>query len=304
MNLIFGIFTAILRRGIMPALILGLGWYGGAKYGAPDLLIRAVDGLLARGEAVLSPIFDRGIERGGEIVSDAVAEGGEAAAGAVEQVLEDLAEPGEKTGDEPQDNGDAAAAQDEAAADEAAADGGAAATPVIASDGDIILCATHVTNAPRVGADGIVAKAGATVRKNGVTLLLMPATKSCLSSGFGIRDGKLHSGVDYFSDTGGDVLAAGAGVIRERVTRSDFGNMIVIDHGEGVFTRYAHLAGFASGVSEGASVQSGQLLGPIGSSGASSIVHLHYEILTGEYADAAGSFGLDPIDPFSLPSGR
>ena len=180
----------------------------------------------------------------------------------------------------------------------------AASTPVVADDGDITLCDISISNAPAVGADGIVRKAGATVTKNGVSLLLKPATKSCFSSGYGMRNGKLHKGIDYFSDTGGDVLAAGDGVIKERVTRSDFGNMVVIDHGDGVFTRYAHLASFGSGVTEGASVTTGQVLGPIGNTGASSIVHLHYEILTGEWASQAGSFGLAAVDPFSLPAGN
>lgn len=94
--------------------------------------------------------------------------------------------------------------------------------------------------------------------------------------------------------------AAGAGRIVEAVSRSDYGNMIVLDHGGGVYTRYAHLARFSSGVRKGASVQMGQTLGPIGKSGASTIVHLHYEVLTGDYDTSAKSFGLDAVDPLGL----
>ncbi len=334
MNIILAILGTVSKRGWMPVLILAAGWYGGAKYGAPDLVIRAVDGTIARAESVISPLLGRTVEQGGEIVADAVEDGGDYVAGTVEDVLEDLAEPPVEDGAEAdaapaEDAASEEAAPEEDGAVEAAAetpdasenDGAApeapesdvvepeaaapaATTHIVVSEGDITMCNTGISNAPSVGADGIVRKAGATVTKNGVSLLLKPATKSCLSSGYGTRNGKLHKGIDYFSDTGGDVLAAGDGVIRERVTRSDFGNMIVVDHGAGVFTRYAHLASFGSGVSDGATVSKGQLLGPIGNTGASPIVHLHYEILTGELVGAAGSFGLDAVDPFSLPAGN
>ena len=77
-------------------------------------------------------------------------------------------------------------------------------------------------------------------------------------------------------------------------------NVIVIDHGAGVYTRYSHLARFGRGVREGANVRQGQVLGPIGKTGASSIVHLHYEVLIGDYNTAAKSFGLEAKDPFKL----
>lgn len=157
-----------------------------------------------------------------------------------------------------------------------------------------------VTNRPRSNSDRVVKRAGATVRYKGVELLLMPATKSCLSSGYGNRNGRLHKGVDYHTQENGNALAAGDGVIIQRVTRRDYGNMIVIDHGNDVYTLYAHLARFGSGVREGASVSQGQVLGPIGTTGASSVIHLHWEVLSGEWNDAAGPFGLNPVNPFSL----
>ena len=324
MNIVLTLLSMISRRGLMPLLILGAGWYGGAKYGAPDLLIRAVDGVIVRGEAVIAPLLGRTVEQGGEIAADLVEDGSDYVVGTVEEVLQDLAEPPaedetaasdeEAPADDANDDAadvsasesadDAAAATEETAPADPAPEATSSASTPTTQSGDITLCNTGISNAPSAGANGVVRSAGATVRKNGVSLLLMPATKSCLSSGYGNRNGRLHKGIDYYSDTGGDVLAAGAGVIRERVTRNDFGNMIVIDHGDGVFTRYAHLSRFGSGVTEGANVSAGQVLGPIGNTGSSSIVHLHYEILTGEYAGAAGSFGLDAVDPFSLPAGN
>lgn len=161
------------------------------------------------------------------------------------------------------------------------------------------LCKTAISNPPSTRADGTIA-ANATTAFKGVTLLTAPATNVCLSSGYGTRNGKPHRGVDYFTASGGDVLAAAAGVIVEATTRADFGNMIVIDHGGGVYTRYAHLARLAPGVKVGARVAQGERLGPIGATGATSVVHLHFEVLSGAYVSRAGSFGLQTHDLFGL----
>ena len=313
----FSIVTYLVRRAFLPLLILGAGWYGGAKFGAPDLLIRAVDGVAARAAIALEPILNRGVEEGGEIVADVVEEGSDYVVGTVEDFLEELATVPDGSADADgatdsdnadtvvADAGDAAASGDEPSGLGAQTDEGgvAAATSDAVAEKNIVLCRTNISNAPRAEANGIVQPANATVRIDGVTLLLMPATKSCLSSGYGPRGGKIHKGIDYYTKEDGNVLAASNGVIRERVTRADYGNMVVIDHGNGVFTRYAHLARFGSGVTEGATVNMGQVLAPIGNSGSSTVVHLHYEILTGEWIEGPGSFGLDAVDPFTLPSG-
>ena len=274
----------------MPAVFLAIGWYGGAKYGAPDIVIRAVDGVAAQIGIALAPIVDRG----GEIAADGVEQGGEYVAGTVEQMLEVLAEetagPARREGE---------TEETEQAVPEPRQTG--AAPSSAAAEGDIVLCPRmSVSNAPRASADGVVREAGASVRYKGVELLLMPATKSCLSSGYGSRNGRLHKGVDYYTQEDGAALAAGDGVIVEALSRSDYGNMVVIDHGNEVFTRYAHLARFGSDVREGASVRQGQPLGPIGATGATSVRHLHWEVLTGDYNTRAGSFGLEAVNPFSL----
>jgi len=151
----------------------------------------------------------------------------------------------------------------------------------------------------QVDADRNVINTNVTVAVNDVSVLVKPATKSCLSSGFGPRGSRFHKGVDYYSATGGEVLAAADGVIVEAEYREDYGYMLLIDHGLGVFTRYAHLAGFAGGIYEGAAVETGQVLGPIGSTGRSEAPHLHYEILVGNINNPRGSFGLQPVDPFN-----
>lgn len=305
-KLLFRIIARLCLRLFLPVIFLGVGWYGGAKYGAPDLLIRAADGVIARGQAVLAPILGRGaevagelaaegVERGGELAAEAAQQGGEYVVGTVEQMLEDLAEQPEENEENEEADAPGAGESDAPAAP-------APSTPVASNEGAIVLCPRMtISNAPRANSARVVKPAGAAVTYKGVELLLMPATGSCLSSGYGNRNGKLHKGIDYFPLGGdGDVLAAADGVIVQTVTRSDYGNMLVVDHGNGVYTLYAHLARFGSGVREGASVRQGQALGPIGNTGSSSVVHLHWEVLSGQWTDATGPFGLNPINPFAL----
>ena len=137
------------------------------------------------------------------------------------------------------------------------------------------------------------------VNVKGVALRLAPVSEGCLSSGYGPRGSKQHRGVDYFA-RGGDVVAAGGGVIKEVATRADFGNVILIDHGAGVYTRYAHLASFARAFAVGDKIKDGAVLGPIGATGMAGAPHLHYEILSGAYVAGVGSFGLSQHDPFAL----
>lgn len=138
------------------------------------------------------------------------------------------------------------------------------------------------------------------IKVQGVTLAVAPVSHACLSSGFGRRNGKLHKGVDYHSEKSSQVYAAGAGTIVEAVYRDDYGNMVVVDHGNGVYTRYAHLKSLGSGVKAGKSVSGTTKLGPMGQSASYRIPqHLHFELLLGDYNTAAKSFGLEPKDPFS-----
>lgn len=160
-----------------------------------------------------------------------------------------------------------------------------------------------ISNAPASAADRAVAGfepfAQVTPR---ITLARVPATGVCLSSGFGPRGSGLHKGIDLFSRDRPMVHAAGAGTVREAAYRDDYGNQVVIEHGDGVYTRYAHLARLESGLRPGLAVELGTPLGPMGNTAAYRIpVHLHFEILTGEYDTPKQSFGLVAVDPFDLP---
>jgi len=89
--------------------------------------------------------------------------------------------------------------------------------------------------------------------------------------------GKMHLGVDFMTPYGTKVYATGDGkVIRAGWNSSGFGNLVVIDHGNGLQSYYGHLS--AIKVSEGMNIKRGDNLGLSGSTGLSSGPHLHYQI--------------------------
>lgn len=104
-----------------------------------------------------------------------------------------------------------------------------------------------------------------------------------IASGYGNRihpiykTVQFHEGVDFTTAIGAPVYATGKGkVIRKNYSKRGYGNQLMIDHGYGYKTRYAHLAEFK--VKAGETVQRGELIGTIGNSGLSTGPHLHYEI--------------------------
>jgi len=160
-----------------------------------------------------------------------------------------------------------------------------------------------VSNAPAADAQRRVTNYAPFVNVNGTRLAVNPTIGSCLSSSFGPRGSGQHKGVDYYAAAGGPILAAADGVVVEALYRDDFGNMLLIDHGGGVYARYAHLSSFADGVVSGARVTAGQQIGLMGNTAAYAIpIHLHYEVLTGDYNNPRRSFGLTPNSPFSFPA--
>jgi murein DD-endopeptidase MepM/ murein hydrolase activator NlpD len=135
-----------------------------------------------------------------------------------------------------------------------------------------------------------------------VRLAAAPVSDGCVSSSFGVRNGRLHKGTDYFSKVPVPVFAAGDGKVRKLEYRADYGNMIVIDHGHGVYTRYAHLESFGH-VRIGDRVASGDYIGTMGNTAAITLPrHLHYEVLTGRWGHDTGSFALTPVDVLTLPA--
>lgn len=136
----------------------------------------------------------------------------------------------------------------------------------------------------------------------GVTLLTSPVEQVCLSRAAGRDVHDAHEGLDlapYPRDQVRMVRAGGAGVVAEVGERQDFGIYVLIDHGNGVYTRYAHLAFASPGIVPGRRVAMGEPIGQMGGTGGVPI-HLHYAILTGNYHTPARSFGLTPVNPFDL----
>jgi len=86
-----------------------------------------------------------------------------------------------------------------------------------------------------------------------------------------------HPGLDIAGDKGQPVYATAAGVVTHAGRQGAYGNLIVIDHGFGLQTRYGHLSGFQ--VQEGTRVQRGDLIGRLGATGRATGTHLHYEVL-------------------------
>ena len=104
---------------------------------------------------------------------------------------------------------------------------------------------------------------------------------------YGPRGANFHAGLDFPADTGTAVTAAAAGRVAFAGYDDGWGLTIVLDHGNAVRTRYAHLS--ATLVSPGASVAAGTLVGRVGSTGAATGPHLHFEV-TIRGANAAPPF--------------
>lgn len=93
---------------------------------------------------------------------------------------------------------------------------------------------------------------------------------------FGGRSYEFHAGMDIDGDRGDIVTAPANGIVTKAGWEGGYGNLIEIDHGNGLTTRYGHLS--RGDVQIGDTVQRGQLIGLIGSTGRSTGPHLHYEL--------------------------
>ena len=108
--------------------------------------------------------------------------------------------------------------------------------------------------------------------KSGVPL----ATYSYISSYYGMRNGRMHTGVDFAAPAGTKIYAWKAGKVIQASWSGSYGNFIVIQHNDGTVSRYAHCSGYAC--SKGDVVSKGQVIGYVGTTGNSTGNHLHLEI--------------------------
>jgi murein DD-endopeptidase MepM/ murein hydrolase activator NlpD len=88
---------------------------------------------------------------------------------------------------------------------------------------------------------------------------------------------EFHSGLDISARVGAPIHAPADGVVSDLGYNAGFGNTIVLSHGYGYLTRYAHMHNFA--VTLGQSVRRGDVIGYVGTTGRSTGPHLHYEVL-------------------------
>jgi len=111
---------------------------------------------------------------------------------------------------------------------------------------------------------------------------MMPVSAPFNASGFGYRidpfsgQQAMHEGIDFITDTGTPVVAAAGGVVQFAGFHPQYGNMIDIDHGNDLVTRYAHLSKVLA--KEGDVLQRGRRIGDSGNTGRSTGPHLHFEV--------------------------
>jgi len=155
----------------------------------------------------------------------------------------------------------------------------------------------------RLEADGSAFEREATLLQKAIleaehwrnVLSTMPLRKPVLgeleiTSGFGARTdpflgrAAMHTGVDLRDDMGTDIYATAGGKVITAGPEGGYGNMVEIDHGNGLTTRYAHMGQIA--VTEGKIVKAGDIVGHVGMTGRTTGPHLHYEVrIDGEPVD-------------------
>ena len=116
-------------------------------------------------------------------------------------------------------------------------------------------------------------------------LLRTPIDGARLSSRFGMRKhpilgySRMHQGIDFAAATGTPIMAAGSGVVEFIGRKGGYGKYIRIRHNNEYSTAYAHMNGYAKGLTRGKRVKQGEVIGYVGTTGRSTGPHLHYEVL-------------------------
>jgi len=108
---------------------------------------------------------------------------------------------------------------------------------------------------------------------------ILPLARMHITSPFGRRWGRQHQGIDIAAPLGTAIRAVKGGVVTTAAWHSGYGNLVIIDHGNGLKTRYAHLSRIR--VSCGQKVSSATRIGDVGSTGHSTGPHLHFEVVAG-----------------------
>jgi murein DD-endopeptidase MepM/ murein hydrolase activator NlpD len=122
---------------------------------------------------------------------------------------------------------------------------------------------------------------GESMRK---AFLRMPVDFARISSHFNLNRKhpvlhtiRAHKGTDYAAPRGTPIKAAGDGKVIHAGRKGGYGNTVILQHGQGYQTLYAHMHNFGGGIKAGARVRQGQIIGYVGTTGLSTGPHLHYE---------------------------
>lgn len=117
---------------------------------------------------------------------------------------------------------------------------------------------------------------------------VVPADMAGISSGFGYRSdpfngsAAFHAGLDFKGAIGAPIHAAAKGKVSFVGQRQGYGNVVEVDHGNGMVTRYAHMSAFRT--TPGKDVLAGEVIGAIGNTGRSTGPHLHFEVRINDQA--------------------
>ena len=158
-------------------------------------------------------------------------------------------------------------------------------TPHAAVHSELFACRNRGQNIGEIGYRGETLLYTPYIDTPAGPLLRMPVETACISSGFGWRGsldgGRAHNGLDLANPEGGFIYAAGDGHVEYADYRGGFGNTVIIDHGRGVRTLYAHMSEIDTNLRPGDFIASGTPMGRMGMTGNATGVHLHYEVYVG-----------------------
>jgi len=135
--------------------------------------------------------------------------------------------------------------------------------------------------------------------------LRSPLAFTRISSGFGRRfhpihkNWRTHAGVDFAAPTGTPVKASSDATVEFVGTQNGYGNIVVLRHSSRYATAYAHLSRFATGLKKGMSVNQGDLIAYVGSTGWATGPHLHYEVRVNNVAQDPMKVALPTADPLT-----
>lgn len=140
----------------------------------------------------------------------------------------------------------------------------------------VVVATTTTTKYPTTNSSGFSTSRSTINKKVNLGMTLVRPVSGILTSRFGSRWGSTHTGIDVGASKGTPIYAAASGKVIFSGWKGTLGKLIVINHGNGIQTYYAHCNSLL--VSSGATVSAGQLIAKVGSTGRSTGPHLHFEI--------------------------